>query len=187
MKNLLYLIILTTILASCEQFSKKPVSEFKLQKGSLRNGAHIQLLYAAGGPDKDTSNTSTTGFQYLVREEDTGDTFWILSQDLYGGPIDPSLDTINGYEGAILYVSYSSTNPKDQGILSQVGKMALRGRNTNMSVEKNYKKSSPKIRLPKFVYSNNALAKDWENTGYPAVFGTFKVVWIPKWPPVLYY
>lgn len=163
MKHLLLPISALTLLiaASCTDTNHtlRDVSAYKIRKNSLENHAVVRVVYIAGGPSKEAADLAS-GYQYLVKERESGDTFRILCNNLY------TIDFSRNYR----YVSYFSMDSADFPVLAADQKPSeepplIHDRSAGMK--------RPAVEMPGRIYSSIADTA-LENRPFPTVFGTLE-------------
>jgi hypothetical protein len=161
--RLLFPVSLLILLASCTDTSHtlRDVSDYKIRKSSLENHASVRVVYVAGGPSKEAADLAS-GYQYLVKEQASGDTFRILCNQLY------KIDFSRNY----LYVSYFSTDSADFPVLENDLKSSEEPAVFNQFSAAKYGKR-PAVEMPGRVYSSVADTA-LENRPFPTVFGTLQ-------------
>ena len=164
MKLLLSVSAILLIVTSCTDTSHtlRDVSEYKIRKSSLENHAIVRVVYVAGGPSKEEA-VAASGYQYLVAEQESGDTFRILCNQLY------ELDFGRNYR----YISYFSADSADFPVLAEDQTPAQQPPFVHEHYPGSKGMKRPAVELPGRVYSSVADTV-LENRPFPTVFGTLQ-------------
>ena len=164
MKKLLLVCSSAVLLSSCmnETHVLRDVSAYKIRKNSLENHATVRVVYVGGGPSKAEAGLAS-GYQYLVEEQESGDTFRILCNQLY------TIDFDLNYR----YVSYFSADTMDFPVLAHDRTPAQKPPSVQQYYPDSERKKRPVVEMPGRIYSSVADSV-LENRPFPTVFGTLQ-------------